>query len=96
MLGFKPPYTDVKFGSFTGNDTLILWFGNLCRHFKENGEARICYKLHGKSVTSDVSEEDALLNLKAGLRNESKAYIYHCYNHYMCPIGFEENPTKPH
>ena len=23
VLGFKPPYNDVKFGSFTGNDTLI-------------------------------------------------------------------------
>lgn len=23
VLGFKPPYSDVKFGSFTGNDTLI-------------------------------------------------------------------------
>jgi hypothetical protein len=52
VLGFTPPYTDVKFGSFTGNDTLIQWFGLLNRFFKVQGEARICYKLHGNSVTS--------------------------------------------
>jgi len=23
VLGFKPPYNEVSFGSFTGNDTLI-------------------------------------------------------------------------
>ena len=22
----------------------------------------------------------------------NKAYIYHCYKHYMCPVGFEEVP----
>ena len=51
VLGFKPPYTNVKFGSFTGNDTLIQWFGLLNRFFKVNGEAKICFKLHGNSIT---------------------------------------------
>ena len=95
VLGFKPPYTDVKFGSFTGNDTLIQWFGLLNRYFKVIGEAKICYKLHGNSVTHGVDSATALNNLKEGLKSESRAYIYHCYNHYMCPIGYEETPTKP-
>ena len=38
--------------------------------------------------------ERALENLKEGLRNPSMAFIYHCYNHYFCPIGFEEVPKK--
>ena len=29
------------------------------------------------------------------MQTDSKAYIYHCYNHYMCPIGFESTPTMP-
>lgn len=31
-----------------------------------------------------------------GLQDESKAYIYHCWNHYFCPIGYELTPTKPY
>ena len=26
--------------------------------------------------------------------NPNKAYIYHCYNHYMCPVGYEEMPLE--
>ena len=26
ILGFKPPYTKVNFGLFTGNTTLLKWF----------------------------------------------------------------------
>jgi hypothetical protein len=29
------------------------------------------------------------------LKTESKSYIYHSWNHYFCPIGFELTPTKP-
>jgi hypothetical protein len=96
VLGFKPPYNDVKFGSFTGNDTLVQWFGNLNRFYKVQGEARICYKLHGNNQTPNIDSAQALTELKQGLKNENKAFIYHCYNHYCCPIGYEENPNKPH
>ena len=96
ILGFKHPYKDVKFGSFTGNDTLIQWFGLLNRYYKVQGEARICFKLHGNSVTHGTDQEKALAELKEGLRSDQKSYIYHCFNHYMCPIGFEETPVMPH
>lgn len=38
--------------------------------------------------------EGALLKLTQGLRDESMAYIYHCQNHYFCPVGFEATPLK--
>lgn len=47
VLGFKPPYQDVTFGSFTGNDTLLLWFNLLNKFFGVKGEARISFKLNG-------------------------------------------------
>jgi len=89
VLGFQPPYNNVSFGSFTGNDTLIQWFGLLNRKFGVRGEAAIVYKMHGKSITHSVDKYTALDNLMDGVRSENRAYIYHCYNHYMCPIGFE-------
>lgn len=36
----------------------------------------------------------ALSKLTHGLKDESLAYIYHCQNHYFCPIGFEATPVK--
>ena len=92
VLGFKPPYTGVAFGSFTGNDTLLLWFNLLNKFFGVKGEARISLKLKGREAIEGVSSKQAVDELKIGLNDSSKAYIYHCYNHYMCPIGYEETP----
>lgn len=72
-----------------------MWFGLLNRYFGVKGDARISFKLHGKSKTLGIDSEQALKDLKAGLQSDNKAYIYHCYNHYMCPIGFEQVPTMP-
>lgn len=41
-----------------------------------------------------LTAEGALLKLTAGLKDESMAYIYHCQNHYFCPVGFEATPLK--
>lgn len=38
--------------------------------------------------------EGALMKLTQGLKDESMAYIYHCQNHYFCPVGFEATPLK--
>lgn len=51
--------------------------------------------MHGNSITHDVDEYKALDNLMQGLESNDRAYIYHCYNHYMCPIGFERTPAQP-
>jgi len=96
VLGFKPPYHGVAFGSFTGNDTLILWFSLLNKFYGVKGEARISFKLRGKDSTPCVTPAQALNDIKQGLRDETKAYIYHCYNHYMCPIGYETTPNWPY
>ncbi|EPY72977.1 hypothetical protein CB1_060782062 [Camelus ferus] len=40
------------------------------------------------------SASGALSKLTHGLKDESLAYIYHCQNHYFCPIGFEATPVK--
>ena len=77
-------------------NTLILWFNLLNRYFGTLGQARISFKLHGKSPTLGIDSETALKELEDGLQNDKKAYIYHCYNHYMCPIGFEATPTQQH
>ena len=42
-----------------------------------------------------LDSETAMNELMTGLKNEKKGYIYHCYNHYMCPIGFENTPQLP-
>ena len=38
ILGFKEPYSEIRFGPFTGNQTLINWFGKLNDHFKVTGK----------------------------------------------------------
>jgi len=59
------------------------------------GAARIMYKPKGyKNLTSEYTPKTALAALKSGLAKPNRAYIYHCYNHYMCPVGFEETPLQ--
>ena len=67
VLGFKPPYHGVSFGSFTGNDTLILWFSLLNKFFGVKGEAKIAFKLNGASITHGIDKEQARQNLLKGL-----------------------------
>lgn len=51
--------------------------------------------MRGKSATHDVDAPLARTRLLEGLRNERKAFIYHCWNHYFCPVGFELTPPDP-
>ncbi|XP_062591646.1 basic immunoglobulin-like variable motif-containing protein isoform X1 [Saccostrea cucullata] len=94
ILGFKPPFGEIRFGPFTGNATLFRWFRVLNDHFKVRGRAYFMYKSHGKNKTYGTSPEEALGHLKKGLQDPSTAFIYHCQNHYFCPIGFEDTPVK--
>ena len=96
LLGINPPYKNLDFGKFTGNETLINWFWKLNKIHNVRGWGKIMWKLHGNNKTEGMGSEEALLKLKEGLKDNKKSYIYHCYNHYMCPIGFESTPTKPH
>ncbi|KTG32078.1 hypothetical protein cypCar_00009203 [Cyprinus carpio] len=94
ILGFQPPFEDIKFGPFTGNATLMRWFRQINDHFRVRGCSYILYKPHGKHKTAGETAEGALLKLTQGLKDESMAYIYHCQNHYFCPVGYEATPLR--
>ncbi|XP_076134141.1 basic immunoglobulin-like variable motif-containing protein [Alosa pseudoharengus] len=94
ILGFQPPFEEIKFGPFTGNATLMRWFRQINDNFRVRGCSYILYKPHGKHKTAGETAEGALLKLTTGLKDESMAYIYHCQNHYFCPVGFEATPLK--
>jgi len=96
LLGIKPPYKTLDFGKFTGNETLINWFWKLNKIHNVRGRGTIMWKLHGSNITAGITPEEALSKLKSGLKDKTKSYIYHCYNHFMCPIGFESTPSKAH
>ncbi|CAB1323716.1 unnamed protein product, partial [Coregonus sp. 'balchen'] len=94
ILGFQPPFEEIKFGPFTGNATLMRWFRQINDNFRVRGCSYILYKPHGKHKTAGETAEGALLKLTQGLRDDTMAYIYHCQNHYFCPVGFEATPFK--
>ena len=93
VIGIEPPYQDIGFGSFTGNGTLKDWFKLLNLHYGVRGSSKTLFKLHGKGRVSTTKEE-ALDLLHEGLRSENKAYIYHSYNHYFCPVGYESTAVS--
>ncbi len=41
------------------------------------------------------NDEEMVKKLKFTLKSEKIALIYHCYNHYICPVGYEESPINP-
>lgn len=94
ILGFQPPFEEIKFGPFTGNATLMRWFRQINDNFRVRGCSYILYKPHGKHKTAGETAEGALMKLTQGLKDECMAYIYHCQNHYFCPVGFEATPLK--
>ncbi|MCG8621937.1 MAG: hypothetical protein MJE68_08090, partial [Proteobacteria bacterium] len=70
------------------------WFKRLCNHHSVSGQAYYFYKPVGKGRTFGVRPGRALESLKEGLHDPVMAFIYHCYNHYFCPIGYEEVPKN--
>ncbi|KAL0479353.1 hypothetical protein AKO1_015402 [Acrasis kona] len=95
ILGFDKPYADIRFGPFTGNGTVIGWFNELCKHFNVEGQAGYFWKVHQPAKTFGMNDEKAKKLLREGLQDQNKAFIYHCHNHYMVPIGFEDSPLNP-
>ncbi|CAD8150905.1 unnamed protein product [Paramecium octaurelia] len=89
-----PHFNDVEFGSFSGNMSLISWFKNLCRLQKVQGRAYFLWKNEGDFSTPGVDRDVALSKLTSGLKSDKISFIYHAYNHYFCPIGFECTPNK--
>ena len=48
ILGFQPPFGDIRFGPFTGNATLMKWFSRLNVFFNVKGRSCYMYKPKGK------------------------------------------------
>lgn len=72
----------------------LRWFRQLNDHCGVRGEAYYLYKPKGRSRTVGLSGDEALCRLKEGLLSPQMAFVYHSYNHYFCPIGFEDSPNK--
>jgi len=51
--------------------------------------------MSGQGKTIGVDEKTALQKLIDGLKSENHSFIYHCYDHYFCPMGFEITPSNP-
>ncbi|XP_030838190.1 uncharacterized protein LOC548624 [Strongylocentrotus purpuratus] len=94
VLGFQPPFGEIRFGPFTGNATLMRWFKQLNDHYRVRGRAYFQYKPHGRSRTVGRTSAQGLHLLRQGLKDPNMAFIYHCHNHYFCPIGYEDVPLK--
>ena len=82
----------VDFGCFTGNDTLLKWYRLLCRIYGGSGRSYIFYKTN--SERSHYQDElSAKRGLVEGLNSNGKTcFIYHAYDHYFCPVGYELTP----
>ena len=89
-----PHFNDIEFGNFSGNMSLITWFKNLCRIYKVKGRSYYLWKVAGKNSTPGIDRSVALEKLKAGLQTDRCSYIYHAYDHYFCPVGYEITPNK--
>ncbi|XP_067948062.1 basic immunoglobulin-like variable motif-containing protein [Watersipora subatra] len=94
ILGFKPDFSETRFGPFTGNTTLMRWFHNINEYYGVVGRTYFLYKPNGRNKTMGVGADKALSRLKEGLHRADKTFIYHCSNHYFCPIGYEDTPLE--
>eukprot|EP00698_Gefionella_okellyi_P007109 TRINITY_DN1730_c0_g1_i2.p1 TRINITY_DN1730_c0_g1~~TRINITY_DN1730_c0_g1_i2.p1 ORF type:complete len:273 (+),score=26.90 TRINITY_DN1730_c0_g1_i2:72-890(+) len=89
ILGFSPPFSEIRFGPFTGNQTLMRWFAKLNAHAGVLGKAYYFWKAHGVGRTVGVTSDRARSDLIEQLRLPEIAFIYHCWNHYFVVIGSE-------
>lgn len=62
------------------------------KHFNVDGRASFFYKPVEPNRTPGMTSRLALDRLKTLLKSKNHAFIYHCYNHYCCPIGYEAEP----
>ncbi|PRP87141.1 DNA repair protein [Planoprotostelium fungivorum] len=89
ILGFYPPYADIRFGPFTGNMTLIKWFNTLNSHFKVDGGADYWWGPPNRHKFWSKTGEQMRDQFAMGLQTDDMSFIYHCWNHYIVPVGFE-------
>ena len=79
LLGFLPPFDQIHFGRFTGNDTLMRWFQRLVDYFGVSGQCSYLWKANGQHRTPDVTPESALQSIKEAVRSDNDMLIYHWF-----------------
>ena len=74
-------------------NSFLRWFDKLNGHFSVEGRSSFFYKPVGTNKTLGVSGEIARDRLLEQLTLKNTAFIYHCHNHYCCPVGYEREPV---
>lgn len=68
VLGYRPPFDEIRFEKFAHNKKMLEWWARLCKHFGVRAEGRYFYKPRGKKhVTHHMTAESACKGLKKGL-----------------------------
>ena len=88
----KIKFTNINYLVAKIRSSFFRWFRALNRHYKVRGRGFYLYKPCGTYRTVGMTSQDALSHMKRGLSGTDMAYVYHCLNHYFCPIGFEDTP----
>ena len=71
----------------------MKWYELLCQAYGGKGKPSIFYKIkHKQSIHHQ--ELDAKRALIKDLYSGKTSFIYHAYNHYFCPVGYEFTPEK--
>ena len=73
---------------------ILRWFQELNKHFSLFGEASFFYKPVGADKTFGLTGQVAKERLQILLKSKDSSFIYHCTNHYFCPIGYEREPIN--
>ena len=79
ILGYRPPFDQISFGRFTGNDTLMRWFMKLVNYFGVKGHCEYLWKAYGKNKTPGINRDSALVAVKEAVRNDNEMLIYHWF-----------------
>ena len=90
LLGYQQEIKRIPFLEIAINHNIMKWFRRLCEIYKVKGEAKIYWK---KSMP-DTNSETILKKYIKDIRDQNKTFIYHCYKHYLTPIGYEITPKN--
>lgn len=72
------------------NKTILNYFEYLCEYFKVKGKGKIYWKRDNVEMP-----EVMLREYVNDIKNSKKAFVYHCYNHYLTPLGYDAVPNDP-
>ena len=60
----------------------------LCKIHNVNGKASFFWKKSNPHQTNS-DDKTMLEKIKNGLKSDKITFIYHCWNHYNIPMGYE-------